>query len=369
MKLSREKLENYEKNLRSLQAVTHKLLSHMKGHDWSFRQEITDEKRRFSQEKLRGLVEELLSGWEDEVRGGTGTDPATGESLAEPYLQARRELYGSYLYLVMRCSLLQGAYAAAYGGDGKERTDFAYLLEQAGRLSRSWCVMAQPDGSKKNELFQGYDRHFGFHLYRVLSTPYDILDHGGSDEEYALTPYWKSPETRLSELTDEGNMKRIFLRRLDSVPPAAAEEEAEDVPEAEPADGELWDDDFDDGGGYEYDPLEYDLTPEEEEALYSAEQQKAEQDSARFWLAMGFEGQEEYLAACERFVSLFEQAGPEILRDFYRELEEIVDLYLARREIAPLTNTDKTLNVYDHFYDGPYRQAKRYARGIQWNNL
>ena len=229
--------------------------------------------------------------------------------------------------------------------------------------------MARPDGSKKNELFQGYDEHFGFHLYRVLSTPYDVLNYGGGDEEYALTPYWKSPETRLAELTDEGNMKRIFLRHRGSVPPAAEEEEeAEDAAEAEQADEELWDDDFDDCGGYAYEPLEYDLTPEEE-ALYSAGQQKAERDNARYWLAMNFEGREEYLAACNRFVSLFEQAGPEVLRDFYEDLERIVDLYLARRGIAPLTDTDKALDVYSRIFDGPFRQAARYAREIKWNNL
>ena len=165
-------------------------------------------------------------------------------------------------------------------------------------------------------------------------------------------------------------MKRIFYKRLSPMPPAAAEdEEAEDVSEAELADDELWDDDFDDCGGFAYDPLEDDLTAEEEDALYFAEQQTAERDNARYGLFIGFEGQEEYLAACERFVSLFEQAGQDVLRDFYRELEEIVDLYLARREIAPLADTDKTLNVYGRIYDGPYWQAKRYARGIQWNSL
>ena len=164
-------------------------------------------------------------------------------------------------------------------------------------------------------------------------------------------------------------MKRIFLRHLGYVPPAAGEEEAEDVSEAELADEELWDDDFDDGGGFAYDPLEDDLTAEEEEALYYAGQEKAERDNARYGLFIGFEGQEEYLAACERFVSLFEQAGPEVLRDFYEDLERIVDLYLIRQEIAPLLNTDKTLDVYSRLYDGPYRQAKRFARGIQWNSL
>ena len=357
-------MENYQKNLWSLREVTDKLLSHMKGHDWSYRREITDRKGGFSPERLRALVEELLSGWEDEVRYGLGTDPATGENLAEPYIQARKELYGLYLWLAMRCSLVQEAYAAALDGYEKSRTDFAYLLEQAKRLSRSWCVMAQPDGTKKNVPFEGFDKHFGLHFYSALTDPEDRSD------DYSLTPYWKAPIARLDALTNEGNMKRIFYKRLSPVPPAAAEDEkAKDVSEAEPADEDLWDDDFDDCGGFAYDPLEDDLTAEEEEALYYAGQEKAERDNARYGLFIGFEGQEEYLAACERFVSLFEQAGPGILRDFYEDLERIVDLYLARRGIAPLTDTDKALDVYSRIFDGPFRQAARYARGIKWNNL
>ena len=46
-----------------------------------------------------------------------------------------------------------------------------------------------------------------------------------------------------------------------------------------------------------------------------------------------------------------------------------MDLYLAVKEIAPLTDTDKALNVYSRIYDGPCRQAKRYGRGLQWDSL
>ena len=59
MKLFEE--TNYEKDLRILREATDELLSHMKGHDWSFRREITDEKGNFSQEKLQGLLDEMLS--------------------------------------------------------------------------------------------------------------------------------------------------------------------------------------------------------------------------------------------------------------------------------------------------------------------
>ena len=50
----------------------------------------------------------------------------------------------------MRCSLCKGAYAKVhpYGYQAKERTDFAFLLEQARRLSGRWCVMAEPVGAR-----------------------------------------------------------------------------------------------------------------------------------------------------------------------------------------------------------------------------
>ena len=164
---------NYQKNLLCLQEVTERLTGHMKGHGYSFRPQITDGKGNFSQEKLCSLVGELMGGWAEKLQMYMDRDPATGESLAEPYLRERRELYGLYLYLVMRCSLYEGAYVRAYpyGFVSKERTDFAFLLEQARRISRRWCVMAGPDGSKTNELYEGYDTHFGFHLYKTIVDP------------------------------------------------------------------------------------------------------------------------------------------------------------------------------------------------------
>ena len=166
MKTVPEKLENYQKNLRCIREVTEELLGHMKGYDWSFRSEITDQKGNFSQEKLRTLVEELLSCWEGRLVESTDADPATGKSVAEPWIRERRELYGLYLYLVMRCTLEKGGYRdARKGAELKERTDFAFLLEQARRLTREWCVVAGPDGVRRNELYWGYDAHFGFHLY------------------------------------------------------------------------------------------------------------------------------------------------------------------------------------------------------------
>lgn len=207
MKLFQGKQEDYRKNLACMEEVTDRLLGHMKGHGFSFRQEITDSKGDFSQEKLCGLVEELVERWVETLRESTDKDPSTGESLAEPYIRERRELYGLYLYLVMRCSLCEGAYAKAYpyGSVEKERTDFAFLLEQARRLTRRWCVMAEPDGGKRNELYEGYDEHFGFHLYKTLVDPQRITD------DSALSPWWKR-QNNLKRLTNEGNMKRIYIR-------------------------------------------------------------------------------------------------------------------------------------------------------------
>ena len=97
MELSKEKLEIYEKNLQSLQEATDELMRHMKGYDYSFRREITDRKGEFCPEKLRGLVEEMLSLWEEKPRANLYVK----ESWVKSGLRTRRELYGLYLYLVM----------------------------------------------------------------------------------------------------------------------------------------------------------------------------------------------------------------------------------------------------------------------------
>ena len=86
-------------------------------------------------------------------------------------------------------------------------------------------------------------------------------------------------------------------------------------------------------------------------------------------IAQAFKGKEAYLSACERFVELFEQAGPEVLRGFYDDLDEIVSTFLVKRGVSVLLDTDKTLNIYSRIFDGPYQQAKRYARGIQWKSM
>lgn len=430
MKLFQGKQEDYRKNLVCMEEVTDRLLGHMKGHGFSFRQEITDSKGDFSQEKLCGLVEELVERWAETLRESTDTDPGTGESLAEPYIRERRELYGLYLYLVMRCSLCQGAYAKAYpyGSVEKERTDFAFLLEQARRLTRRWCVMAEPDGGKRNELYEGYDEHFGFHLYKTLVDPQRITD------DSALSPWWKRQDN-LKRLTNEGNMKRIYIRHHsgafqgsrgkeiapgketapdeETAPDKAAaqaratvraEETAQlkacrDEAETDSADSNSsYEDGCDGGDGYEdddayedfddyddydaygdYDAYEDDNDPYpfpdfETKAEFEAattEQWAKEYERADYLasLALSFACEAEYLEACRRFTASFEKARPEVLRDFYQELEKIVGLYLAERNLSPLADTDKTLDVYSRVSDGPCRQAGNYERRLQWENL
>ncbi len=490
MKFFQGKQEDYRKNLACMEEVTDRLLGHMKGHGFSFRQEITDSKGDFSQEKLCGLVEELVERWVETLRESTDKDPSTGESLAEPYIRERRELYGLYLYLVMRCSLCQGAYAKAYpyGSVEKERTDFAFLLEQARRLTRRWCVMAEPDGGKRNELYEGYDEHFGFHLYKTLVDPQRITD------DSALSPWWKR-QNNLKRLTNEGNMKRIYIRHHSrafqgsrgkeiapdretatdkAAAPANATVQAEEtapdkaaVPADETALGKAavpadktapdnaaapgkvaalakatapdeesapdkaaapanatvraeetappeacrdeaetdstdsnssYEDGCDGGDGYEdddayedfddyddydaygdYDAYEDDNDPYpfpdfETKAEFEAaamEQWAQEYERADYLasLALSFACKAEYLEACRRFTASFEKARPDVLRDFYQELERIVGLYLAERNLSPLADTDKTLDVYSRVSDGPCRQAGNYERRLQWENL
>lgn len=430
MKLFQGKQEDYRKNLACMEEVTDRLLGHMKGHGFSFRQEITDSKGDFSQEKLCGLVEELVERWVETLRESTDKDPSTGESLAEPYIRERRELYGLYLYLVMRCSLCEGAYAKAYpyGSVEKERTDFAFLLEQARRLTRRWCVMAEPDGGKRNELYEGYDEHFGFHLYKTLVDPQRITD------DSALSPWWKR-QNNLKRLTNEGNMKRIYIRHHsrafqgskgkeiapgketapdeetapdNAAAPANATVRAEetaqlracrDEAETDSTDSNSSYEDGSDGGdGYEdddayedfddyddydaygdYDAYEDDNDPYpfpdfETKAEFEAaamEQWAQEYERADYLasLALSFACKAEYLEACRRFTASFEKARPDVLRDFYQELERIVGLYLAERNLSPLADTDKTLDVYSRVSDGPCRQAGNYERRLQWENL
>lgn len=401
---------NYQKNLLCLQEVTERLTGHMKGHGYSFRPQITDGKGNFSQEKLCVLVGELMGGWAEKLQTYMDRDPATGESLAEPYLRERRELYGLYLYLVMRCSLYEGAYVRAYpyGFVSKERTDFAFLLEQARRISRRWCVMAGPDGSKRNELYEGYDPHFGFHLYKTIVDPERLFSNS------ALSPWWELPDTRLDSMTNEGNMKRIFIRHLSgscrkgrgegtaqdegaaqdegTVPDEEATLEkaavrAEKAVQTEDSSGENGmdgDDDYEDAyddydvydnydayGDYDEDDDPYPFPDFESKAAFEVaetERMAEEYERADYLaaLALGFACKAEYMEACRRFAALFEKADAAVLRDFSQELEMIVDLYLIGRELSPMADTNKVLDVYSRIYDGPCRQAERYERGLQW---
>ena len=383
------KFENYRKNLLCLEDVADRLLSNMKGQGVSFKPEITDGKGKFSQEKISAFVDELLSRWAAKQREGTFTDSSTGESLAEPYIRARQELYGCYLYLVMRCSLCKGDYALVTGSEMKVRTDFAFLLEQAKRISQSWCVMEEADGSKKNELFWGYDDQFGLHLYRVLSCPA-----AGPDNGFDLPG--RLPVDHPALLTDEGNVKRnqlksIYLgRRPASLAKKAEETEEEVQPDEEDmaGNGAADEDGGDSGDGYDANGYDIEDGGDDEEdyddnwgqwenyddVYYEDEYDEAEERRVQKmadmeYLVNYFEYPVEYARKCERFVELFRQAGHDVLRGFCEDLEEIVALYLAERGLPPVMDTDKALDVYSGIYDGPCRQAERYTRGIQWKNL
>lgn len=391
-----EKLEDYQKNLRCIQEVTDELLSHLKGRDWSFRWLVTDKSGKFSQDKLQSMVTELLDLWAVKVREGTDADPDTGESLAEPWLRERQELYGLYLYLVMRCSLEKGGYRDARGGEElRERPDFAFLLEQAKRLSRDWCVLDGPDGKRRNELHWGFDAYFGFHLYYALNDPDVLRGCIGTGNDWSLTPDWKracgQPDCLL---TNEGNLKRIYFRhsgfRFRKARMPEEEPETEEVLEEETEEPVLTDEkDETEEPALMDEEDELDnafLAPEDDDDWYFpfsseeayrefqiAEMDRLEEEGGRALgltlLAAGFENSGEYRSACERFAELFQAARPEVLRDFYQDLEEIVDLYLAVKKIAPLTDSNKTLNVYSRIYDGPLQHAKRYGRGLQWETL
>ena len=168
-------------------------------------------------------------------------------------------------------------------------------------------------------------------------------------------------------------MKRIYCRHLS--PPPRIEEPAEENAQetaAEPMDDADYDEE-DYGGDYEpeedgwdsAEPIEG-VFPADDLGALSAEYEQTDQLAH---LALHFADREEYLTACRRFAVLYRQSPVEILRGFSEEVEEIVNLYLLRRGLSALADTDKTLDVYSQVYDGPGRQAKRYERGILWDNL
>lgn len=386
MELSNENLNIYQKNLQCLQEAADELMRRMKGHDYSFSREITDKNKAFCPEKLHALVEEMLSLWEAKLR----SKRFVPERWVKSHLRTRRELYGLYLYLVMRCSLYQEGYFCARGSERNERTDFAFLLEQARWFSRSWCITDGPDGSRQNEPRNGYDGHFGFHFYSPINhyLTFNELDVRSLDDDWAMTP----PHLRAENRSFYNQIQTIQSEETEEPEEAEPPQETEELQEAEPPqeteelqeaeDEELYDDGSDDDD-FDYDlydleddeflsPL--DLLDEDSRAAWlEAENEREEELSERGWellqIVLSFEDRGEYCSACERFEELFKGAETEILQDFCQELEEIVNLYLSQREIAPLVDTDKALDVYRRLCEGPLRQAKIYGRGLQWKDL
>lgn len=372
MDISRETLDTYTKNLWCLRDLTDQLMGTMKGQTASYRPLIADRTGKLVQKNLSKLIEEMLSGWAAHVREGIYPDRPGEESAAEPYLRAREELYRLYLSLTMQCSLCSGAYALV-GGDEEdpERPDFAYLLEQARQFARTWCVVQDPDGTRHNLPYEGFDACFGFHLFHVLSDPED------RSADSFLTPSWKRPCQDISQLTNLGNMKRIHRKRL-SPPPAPADPDGprhQDGPALEDQE-EDWDPyaDFGPEEDEDYDPFADSWDSVEMPIGVSPiPEDEIDEGDRTSWLlahAARLEGHEEdYLDACKRFVSLYDQADPDVLRGFCDDLEDIVNLYLLVHGLSPLINTDNTLDVYSRLYDYPLQQAQRYARVIQWKRL
>lgn len=357
--------EEYQESLRLLRGAADELLSHMKGYGFSFRREITDGKEEFSQEKLLALVEEMLSLWEEDYWANLLP------RYTEAGLQERRELYRLYLYLVMRCSLEKGAYSdACNGADLKERTDFAFLLKQAKQFCQHWYAVPGPDGSLRNDVYGGYDTHFGFHIYYALNDP-DVLSGSVSPgNDYSLTPDWK-----INQALDQA-MKRSAarLQGKETEEAAEAEETPLDTEDDFDEEDDFREEDNEGCGLLDYDDLEDGWEyPEVDAESYYAELEwlgeKDERAQGLMLLAMHFQCPEEYCSACRRFVELFSKASPEVPRDFYADLEKIVDLYLMKRDIPPLMDKDKTLDVYNCLCDGALRQAARYGRGVQWKDL
>ena len=389
MELSKEKLEIYEKNLQSLQEATDELMRHMKGYDYSFRREITDRKGEFCPEKLRGLVEEMLSLWEEKPRANLYVK----ESWVKSGLRMRRELYGLYLYLVMRCSLCQGGYFYARGSAQKERTDFAFLLEQAKRFSQSWCMIDGPDGTSRNEPHGGYDGHFGFHLYSPINhyLTFMELNVRTLDDDWALTPPHLRAENWLySQTAEPGEAEGLEgieepgeteQPEKADVPDMTGQSEETDVPDMDSNDllyedgddGDCFANAFPDPGEDDFwSPLD-ELDEEERIAWWAAEYEQEGESATRnmylLFLVQHFDGLDEYCSACRRFVELFQKSGAQISRDFCQELEEIVNLYLGQRKIAPLADMDKALDVCSRFCEGSLRLAKSYGRELQWKAL
>lgn len=403
MELSKTKLEIYEKNLQCLQEAADELMRRMKGYDYSFRREITDKKGEFCPEKLHGLVKEMLTLWEEKLCA----EPFIKKGWVKSYLRTRRELYGLYLYLVMRCSLYRNGYFCAQGSERKERTDFSFLLEQAKWFSRSWCITDGPDGNRRNEPRNGYDSHFGFHFYSPINhyLTFQELDVRNLDDDWAMTPPYQRAENRLYSRTgrweetdepeEEGGPEEAGQPQEPDEPEKAEQPEADESEKAEePQETEQpEEEDGPDMDGEEFyndgnDDDVYDLYDLEEDEFLSPLDMMDEEDRAAWWEAeyeyqgkleernwellqilLKFEGMDEYCSACRRFEELFKGAETDILRDFCQELEEIVNLYLSQRQIAPLADTEKAVDVYGRVCEGPLRQARIYGRGLQWKDL
>ena len=361
----KEEMESFQKNYWCLREVTERVIESMKGYGWSFRREITGRGGGIDRAKLGALVREIVSGWEEDLSGVMG---------GEEYISPRREILGLYLYLTLRCSVCTGAYGLACGYEEQERTDFSYILEKARGFCRGLCVVDRPGEGNRVEPLRGYDGQFGFHLYHTLTDPED------QRSDSMLTPWWRAAERTPGEITEGGNLRLVDLR----LAPAAAAPEVRDeadgeLPEEELPEEDLPEEDLPEEELPEDDGWEEDIDREygefgfpDEWSLPGAAERMAEEFERSSKLAeiiSRFDGRDEYIAACERFTALLTGASPEVARGLYGDLERAVDIFLIRRGLTVLTDTDKVLDVYSRVFEDPLRQAKRCARAIQWRSI
>lgn len=295
MKNQWHELGSYIENLYCLEKVMTRTVDRMKGFDYSFESDITDSAGEFHTGLLDSLIGDMLSDWKRMLRI-RGVDPETGKDFTESYTRDREELCRTYLYITMRASMLDTKFRT---NDDRpnESPDFACIMEHTRRLSKAWCVVGGPNGSLKNALLEGYGKYFGLHMYQKFATP----DRDGN----VLAAFANTAEDYLRTMTNDGNMKRMFITGLDMITINRHGSADSDIPD-----------------------ISY---------------------------------KDEYLSNCERFVTLFEQAGPDVIHSFCSDIDDIISAALVSIQVPVLLDTDKTLNIYSRIFDGPYRQSKKYA--------
>lgn len=88
-------------------------------------------------------------------------------------------------------------------------------VRECRRLSQDWCVLTGPDGTRRNELYWGYDAYFGFHLYYALHDPDVLKGYVNPGNDWSLTPDWKRAcDQPDGQLTNRGQFEANLLQTL-----------------------------------------------------------------------------------------------------------------------------------------------------------